>query len=115
MQHALQASPAFALLSQGNQKANQVHLVFTDSIPTYAFQHADRHFCPLLTQVAGSSFPQALPQVEKAALEKTVSSCQEPAPSQLIRESKPSFKGIGKEKLFLLLPEALSFQVTPQN
>lgn len=84
MQHALQASPAFASLSQGSWKANQVHLVFTDTISTYAFQHADRHFCPLLTQVAGSSFPQALPQVEKAALEKTVSFSQEPALSQSI-------------------------------
>lgn len=115
MQHTLKASPAVVPLSQGSQTANQGHLVFTDSISTNAFQHGDRYFCPLLTQVAGNSFPQVPPQVEKAALEKTVSFHQEPASSQLIQESNSSFKGIGKEKLFLFLPEVLASQVTLQN
>lgn len=64
------ASPAFALLSKGTQEANQVHLVFTDSMSTYT-DRIPVLSSPLLPQVPGSSFPQALPEAEKAALEKT--------------------------------------------
>lgn len=59
--------------------------------------------------------PPGTSRSEKAALEKTASFCQNPARSPAIQESKTFFKGTGKVKLFLFLPEALAFQVMLQN
>lgn len=77
--------------------------------------HVNLHrqdFCPLLPQVPGSSFPQALPQAEKAALEKTSLNLSGVCPFLVDTEVKTLlYRYRGKETIFI----SLSFQVTPQN
>lgn len=102
------ASPAFALLSKGTQEANQVHLVFTDSMSTYT----DRISVLSSLRCLAAASPRHFHKQKKQHWTKQVSFCQESALSWLIEKSKPSFKGTGeKETIFI----SLSFQVTPQN
>lgn len=93
------ASPAFALLSKGTQEANQVHLVFTDSMSTYT----DRISALSSLRCLAAASPRHFHKQKKQHWRKQVSFCQESALSWLTEKSKPSFKCRGKKKLFLFL------------
>lgn len=93
------ASAAFALLSKGTQEANQVHLVFTDSLST----HTDRISALSSLRCLAAAPPRHFHQQKKQHWRKQVSFCQESALSWLIEKSNPSFKSTGKKKLFLFV------------
>lgn len=93
------ASAAFALLSKGTQEANQVHLVFTDSLST----HTDRISALSSLRYLAAAPPRHFHQQKKQHWRKQVSFCQESALSWLIEKSNPSFKSTGKKKLFLFV------------
>lgn len=87
------ASPAFAPLSEGTQEANQVHLVFTDSMSTYT----DRISVLSSLRCLAAASPRHFHKQKKQHWRKQVSFCQESALSWLIEKSKPSSKGTGEK------------------
>lgn len=90
------ASPAFALLSKDTQEASQVHLVFTDSMSTYT----DRISALSSLRCLAAAPPRRFHKQKKKHWRKQVSFCQESALSWLIKKSKPSFKGTGRNYFY---------------
>jgi len=95
------------------QKASGEHLVCADF---YRRLSACRQALLSSPHAGGwEQFPPGTARSGKSSTREKFQSVESLPFSQSMQESKPYFKGIGKEKLFLSLPEALCFQVTLHN